>query len=73
MNELLEELFPSAPREERRIKGLTLFFPWLQTVVVFELGDSGLRLTDVFGPAEDVYSSKRRWPALDLSLDFESD
>lgn len=68
MNELLEELFPSAPR-----RGLTLFFPWLQTIVVFELGDSGLRLVDVFGPAEDVGAGMRRWPALDLSLDYEPD
>lgn len=70
MNEFLEELFPSAPRE-RRIEGLTLFFPWLQTIVVFTLGDSGLRLVDVFGPAQDVVDGMRRWPELDLSLDSE--
>jgi hypothetical protein len=55
------DLFPPpVPAPERRgVNGLTLYNPWNQNIVYYELNSLGLRAKRVLGPVEYYDPAKR--------------
>lgn len=71
MSQQLDLFPPPPPRMERRLRTLTLYYPWSRMLVLYKLDELGLRAFRILGPVEPSKASKRRWLASELRLHNE--